>query len=108
MSRSSAGTSAGVSLIATLKTHGLPLFFSGVAVTLVPVTVGAVLGLAWLGIRFLRLLGMLVGGMTNASGLAAVNTLTPTSYAPAAYATVYPIALISKIIAVKVLLPLLH
>ena len=104
----SAGTAAGVSLVATIKAHGLPLFFSGVAVTLVPVTIGAILGLAWLGIRFLRLLGMLVGGMTNASGLAAVNTLSPTSYAPAAYATVYPIALISKIIAVKVLLLLLH
>jgi putative transport protein len=102
-----AGTSAGVSLVATIKTHGLPLLFSGMAVTLVPVAVGTLLGLWWLRVRFLRLLGMLVGGMTNASGLAATGTVSPTSFAPAAYATVYPIALISKILAVKLLLLIL-
>jgi putative transport protein len=50
---------------------------------------------------------MLVGGMTSASGLAAAGSLSATSYAPAAYATVYPLALIGKIIAVKVLLLIL-
>jgi len=101
------GTSAGVSFVETLRSHGLPLLLSGVVVTLVPVAVTAVIGLRWLRIRFLRLLGMLVGGMTSASGLAAAGSLSATSYAPAAYATVYPLALIGKIIAVKVLLLLL-
>lgn len=102
-----AGTSAGVSFVDTIKAQGFPLLFSGMAVTLVPVVVGTLLGLWWLRVRFLRLLGMLVGGMTNASGLAATGTLSSTSFAPAAYATVYPIALISKIIAVKLLLLIL-
>jgi len=52
-------------------------------------------------------LGALVGGMTSASGLAAAGTLSSTNYAPAAYATVYPVALIGKILAVKILLLLL-
>ncbi|MBE0598537.1 MAG: transporter [Desulfuromonadales bacterium] len=101
------GTSAGVSFLATLQTHGLPLLLSGVAVTLLPVIIGAAVGLWWLRIRFLRLLGMLVGGMTSASGLEAANILSATPYAPAAYATVYPLALLGKILAVKVLILLL-
>jgi putative transport protein len=71
------------------------------------VAVGALLGLWWLGIRFLRLLGVLVGGMTSASGLAAAGALSTTPYTAAAYATVYPLALIGKIVAVKVLLLIL-
>lgn len=101
------GTSAGVSFLATLQEQGLPLLLSGVAVTIIPVAVGALLGLCWLGIRFLRLLGVLVGGMTSASGLAAAGALSATPYAAAAYATVYPLALIGKIVAVKVLLLIL-
>jgi putative transport protein len=101
------GTSAGVSFVATLQEHGLALLFSGVLVTLLPVAIGAALGLWLLRVRFLRLLGVLVGGMTSASGLAAAGTLSSTTYAPAAYATVYPVALIGKILAVKILLLLL-
>jgi len=101
------GTSAGASFVATLQSQGLPLLLSGVVVTIVPVAVGAALGLWWLDIRFLRLLGVLVGGMTSASGLSAAGALSATPYAAAAYATVYPLALIGKIVAVKVLLLIL-
>lgn len=101
------GTTAGTTFVPTLQTYGLPLLFSGVLVTLLPVMVGAVVGLYLLRIRFLRLLGVLVGGMTSVSGLSAATALSATPYAPSAYATVYPVALISKIIAVKVLFLLL-
>lgn len=103
----SVGTSAGVSFVSTLQDRGIPLLLSGVVVTLLPVIVGAVVSLWLLRIRFLRMLGVLVGGMTNASGLAATESLSATPYAPSAYATVYPVALIGKILAVKVLLILL-
>lgn len=101
------GTSAGTSFVATLQAQGLPLLFSGLAVTLLPVAAGTLLGLWCLRIRFLRLLGVLVGGMTSASGLAAAGTLSTTPYAAASYATVYPVALIGKILAVKILILLL-
>ena len=103
----SVGTSAGASFLATIHEHGLALIFSGVLVTLLPLALGAALGLWLFRVRFLRLLGVLVGGMTSASGLAAAENLTKTTYAPAAYATVYPVALLSKILAVKILLVLL-
>lgn len=101
------GTSAGVSFVATLQEQGWPLLFSGILVTLVPLAVGTLLGRHGLNIRFLRLQGVLVGGMTSASGLAAAASLSASPYAPAAYATVYPVALIGKILAVKVLLMML-
>ncbi len=101
------GTSAGTSFIPTLQERGLSLLFSGVLVTLLPIAVGAAVGLWLLRVRFLRLLGVLVGGMTSASGLASAGSLSSSNYAPAAYATVYPVALIGKILAVKVLLLLL-
>jgi putative transport protein len=45
--------------------------------------------------------------MTSASGLAAANNLSRTPYAASAYATVYPLAMIAKIIAVKILVMIL-
>jgi putative transport protein len=98
------GTSAGGSFFATIHDQGLALLFSGVLVTLLPVAFGAAFGSWLLRVRFLRLLGVLVGGMTSASGLSAAGTLSKTTFAPSAYATVYPVALISKIVAVKILL----
>ena len=98
------GTSAGTTLAATVASHGLSLLLAGMAVTLLPQLVAALLGLRLFRIRFLRLLGVLCGGMTSASGLAAASALSPTPYASAAYATVYPVALIGKILAVKLLL----
>ena len=103
----SVGTSAGTSFMVTLQAQGGSLLFSGIVVTLLPVIVGTIVGLWLFRVRFLRLLGVLVGGMTSASGLASAETLSTSSYAPAAYATVYPVALISKIVAVKVLLMIL-
>ena len=101
------GTAAGGTLLATLQAQGLSLFVSGVAVTILPLCVGAALGLLYFRINFLRMLGVLVGAMTSASGLAAANNLSPTPYAAAAYATVYPLAMIAKIVAVKILVMLL-
>jgi len=101
------GTSAGVSFVFTLKDQGLSLLLSGVAVTLVPVVAGVAVGIGLLRIRFLRLLGVLCGGMTSASGMTAASALSSSPYAPSAYATVYPVALIGKILAVKLLVLLL-
>lgn len=98
------GTAAGTTFMATLLDQGAALLLAGVLVTLIPLAVGAALGFWCLRIRLPRLLGVLVGAMTSASGLAAASTLSSTSYASSAYATVYPVALLGKILAVKILL----
>lgn len=97
------GTAAGGSLLATLREQGLLLVGAGMIVTIMPLAIGTIVGLRFFKIRFLRLLGTLVGSMTSASGLAAANAISATSYAAAAYATVYPVAMIAKIVAIKLL-----
>ncbi len=104
----SVGTSAGKDLAATLAQHGLPLLGAGVAVTLLPLVVCTLLLRPALRLRFLRLLGVLTGGMTSTPGLAAATSISATPYAAAAYATVYPTALVAMILFTKALVLVLH
>lgn len=98
------GTTAGGSMLPTLAKYGFPLFLAGVGVTLTALAAGIILSIFALRIPFLRSLGVITGGMTSTPGLDAAASLSPTSYAATAYATVYPAALIAKIIATKIIM----
>lgn len=98
------GVKAGATLIPTLAEYGSTLFLAGAAITLGTSLTGVLLGALVLGIPFLRLLGVVTGGMTSTTGLDAASALSPTSYAATAYATVYPAALIGKITATKIIM----
>ena len=97
------GTAAGSTIVATLRGQGLGLILSGVAVSMVPLVLSVVLCRTVLKIPFLRMLGVVAGGMTSTPGLAAASSLSSTGYASSAYATVYPVALIAMIVFVKLL-----
>jgi putative transport protein len=97
------GTAAGATIVATLRDQGLGLFLSGVAVSIVPLVFSVVLCRYVLKIPFLRMLGVIAGGMTSTPGLAAASSLSRTGYASSAYATVYPVALIAMIVCAKLL-----
>ncbi|NCD25949.1 MAG: transporter [Deltaproteobacteria bacterium] len=98
------GTKAGATLIPTLAQHGYPLFLAGAAITTCTALAGAAIGAFVLRIPFLRLTGVVAGGMTSTTGLDAAAALSPTTYAATAYATVYPAALIGKILATKIIM----
>jgi putative transport protein len=95
------GTRAGGSIVATLADQGLPLLVAGVAVTLAPIAVSLWVCRRLLGVDFLRMLGVIAGGMTSTPGLATATALSSTPHAASAYATVYPVALVGMIVAVK-------
>ncbi len=97
------GTSAGHTLLKTLSEQGLALVFSGLLVTFTPLIVGALLCRKLLGIPYLRIFGVLAGGMTSTPGLATVTGMTDRPYPSSAYATVYPVALIGMIVSTKIL-----
>ncbi len=101
------GTKTGETIVETLAQQGTELFFSGILVTLIPLLVSLVVCRSVLRIRFLRMLGALTGGMTSTPGLASAAALSETSYAAAAYATVYPVALIGMILFTKLLILIL-
>jgi putative transport protein len=98
------GTAAGATLVPTLREYGLPLFLSGAIMTLVPMLVGVPLCTKVLRIPFLRMLGVITGGMTSTPGLAAAASLSETSYSATAYATVYPVALVGMIASAKIIM----
>ncbi|MGK0288671.1 MAG: putative transport protein [bacterium] len=102
------GTMAGSTIVETIEKEGISLLFSGILVTLIPLILGFLLCKYVLKIRFLRILGVLTGGMTSTPGLASTTNLSNTPYAASAYATVYPIALIGMILFTKVLALLLN
>ena len=97
------GTKAGSTLVPTLAQYGLPLFLAGAAITTATALAGIPL-CALLRVPFLRMLGVISGGMTSTTGLDAASSLSSTTYAATAYATVYPAALIGKIVATKIIM----
>jgi putative transport protein len=101
------GTGAGATIVPTLRSHGAALLFSGIVVTVVPLVGGVLLCRRALGLHLFHTLGVISGGMTSTPGLAAAATLSTGHAASAAYATVYPTALVTMIICSKLLVGLL-
>ena len=97
------GTSAGETVVQTFKETGWGLFLGGVIITLVPMLIGTFVGLRFLKINILDLLGALTGGMTSTPGLAAADSMTRNSAPSIAYATVYPVAMVFLIICVQII-----
>lgn len=100
------GVSAGESFVKTLVSQGFPIFLLGIAVTLSTTIVGYFVCRKILKLRFLSAMGVIPGSMTSTPGLAATMTYSETNFASAAYATVYPMALITKILFTKLMLGL--
>ncbi len=102
-----AGTTAGAKLVQVIQQQGWSLLLAGVLITLLSVTVGLFLTLSLFKMDTLGSLGALTAAMTNPPGLSAANTRTVTDQATLAYASVYPAALIFKILFAQVLVSLL-
>jgi putative transport protein len=102
-----AGTTAGASLVKVIQAQGWELLLAGAAVTVLSGLVGLLLTLRIFRIGLLGSLGALTASMTNPPGLAAANNQTSTDLATLAYASVYPAALIFKILFAQILVSLL-
>jgi putative transport protein len=98
------GTAAGASFLPTLREYGFQLFLAGAVMTLTPMIVGVPMCTRVLRIPFLRMLGVITGGMTSTPGLAAASSLSATSYPATAYASVYPVALVGMIMSTKIIM----
>ncbi len=97
------GTSAGTTMVESFMDNGLTMFVSGIAITLIPMVVAALVSKYFLKIEILDLLGVVTGGMTSTPGLAAADSLTSSSAPSIAYATVYPVAMVFLIICVQLI-----
>jgi len=102
-----AGTTAGAQLVQAIQKQGWSLLLAGAAVTLLSVAVGLLLTIKVFKLETLGSLGALTAAMTNPPGLSAANNQTVTDQATLAYASVYPAALIFKILFAQILVTLL-
>jgi putative transport protein len=102
-----AGTTAGAQLVQVIQKQGWSLLLAGAVITLLSVAVALFLTIKVFKLETLGTLGALTAAMTNPPGLSAANNQTATDQATLAYASVYPAALIFKILFAQILVTLL-
>jgi putative transport protein len=103
-----AGTNAGAHFVEILQQQGPMLLLAGALVTLSSVGVGLVIMDRVYHMNLLSTMGALCACMTNPPGLGAANAQTDTDLPAVSYASVYPVALIFKILLAQVLVEILR
>ncbi|MEW6250538.1 MAG: hypothetical protein AB1716_07810, partial [Planctomycetota bacterium] len=93
-----AGLGAGQKFVETFAAAGPRLMIAGALVTLVTLGAGLLIMFAILRWNLLYGAGALTATMTNPPGLAAATNLAPSDAAAVGFASVYPVALIAKIV----------
>lgn len=99
----SVGTEAGTHIQASIGQYGFSLVLIALLITLAPLLTGILVAVKLFRLNLLTALGALTGAMTSTPGLAAINDLSDCEAPQVAYATVYPIALVLKIICVQII-----
>jgi putative transport protein len=82
---------------------GVLWVLAGACVTVVPLLVVGILGRTKLGLNFVELSGLLAGSMTDPPALAFANGICNSEAPAVAYATVYPLTMLLRIIVAQFL-----
>ncbi|MBK7906171.1 MAG: transporter [Gemmatimonadetes bacterium] len=102
------GTRAGDAFLTTLLSRGgLALFASGFAITVTTAVLTLFIGYRLLKVSMSLLVGMRAGRQTNPAVLSYATEQTGNDVPNVGYATVYPVAMITKIILAQLLVALL-
>lgn len=83
--------------------NGMDIVFGSIITVTVPMLICWWLSRRLFGIEFLTMLGTITGSMTSTPGLAAATSVSQHRSIIQGYATVYPIALLSMILMIKLL-----
>jgi len=102
-----AGTSAGSQLVQVVQQRGWSLVAAGALISASTVIVGLVLMIPVYRMTTLSSLGALCACMTNPPGLGAAQSQAETDLPTVSYASVYPAALIFKILLAQILVAVL-
>lgn len=95
---SSVGTEAGSDFIELVTDNGISIILSGMLITILPLISGYLTSKYIFKIEIDKTVGLLTGGMTSTPGLAAAEDITQSPETAAAYAAVYPFAMIFVLI----------
>ncbi|NLG74351.1 MAG: hypothetical protein GX495_20190 [Chloroflexi bacterium] len=103
-----AGVNAGAEFIAILQQEGIVLLVAGAVITTLSALAGLLVMHFFYRMNMLAIMGALCACMTNPPGLGAANNQTETDLPTLSYASVYPVALIFKIVLAQLLVGLLR
>jgi len=98
------GTKAGYAFVQTMRSNGLQMLAAGAGVTFLVTVVSLIIGHKLLKVRFDTLMGMVSGIQTQPACLAFASTTARNEAPNVGYASVYPVAMIAKIILAQLLL----
>lgn len=97
------GLLSGGTFVETILNGGWQWMLYGTAVTFIPVMVVGVIA-RLMKINYLKICGMLGGATTNPPALDFINGIAPVQAQAAAYAMVYPLAMLLRILLIQVFL----
>ncbi len=98
------GLKAGESFFETVFTEqGVHWMLGGLAITVIPILVVGLFARIVLKLNFTALSGLLAGSMTDPPALAFANAVSSSDAPSVAYATVYPLTMLLRILTVQVL-----
>jgi putative transport protein len=103
-----AGVNAGAHFVEVLKGQGISLLLAGATITTLSALAGLLVMDRFYRMNLLSTMGALCAGMTNPPGLEAANTQVDSDLPMLSYASVYPVALIFKIVLAQVLVEVLR
>lgn len=99
------GLRSGDSFVATLaEGDGVKWLFLAMFITAVPLLIVGFIGCRVLRLRYTTVVGVLVGSCTNPPGLAYANSAAGSEIPALAYASVFPMSMILRILAAQILL----
>ena len=97
------GLGAGGKFVETaMTTTGLQWMALGAVVTTVPLLVAGIIGRKWMKLNYLTLSGVLAGSMTDPPALAFSTKLANSDYPSLAYANVYPLTMLLRILVAQI------
>lgn len=99
------GLGAGAQFVETaFSPQGFQWMLMGIAVTMLPLLIAGIVGRHYLKLNYLVLSGLLAGSMTDPPALAFANKLTKSDHPSLAYANVYPLTMLLRILVAQLAL----
>lgn len=83
---------------------GLQWIGYGLAITMIPVIIGGLIGRLVFHINFFTLMGVLAGANTNSPALAYANEMTQSDSPSVGYSTVYPFAMFLRVVTIQIMI----
>ncbi len=97
------GISAGEGFVNAIVGGGYMWIVYGVFITVIPISIAAIIGRYVLKLDYFSLAGLICGSQTNPVALAYSNNSLNSSHIAVAYATVYPLTMFLRVLAAQIM-----